>query len=487
MSVSPDGIIIVGAILVFVSILVTRASSRFGIPTLLLFLLVGMLFGSDGLGVQFYDAKLAQFIGMISLSIILFTGGMDTKIVEIRPILVKGILLSTIGVLLTAVITGVFIYFLTQSELTSVKFSLIVSLLLASTMASTDSASVFSILRNQRMGLKNHLKPLLELESGSNDPMAYMLTITLIQLVKSDTLDVWHLVFFFLLQFVLGGIMGLVLGRTTIFIINRIKISYQSLYPLLLSSLIFITFALTNVLGGNGYLAVYIVGIMVGNFHVKKKKEMNSFLESLTMLSQIVMFLSLGLLVVPHEMIRMIPISVLISVFMMLVARPISVMLCLLPYRDMSRKAKIFVSWVGLRGAVPIIFATYPVVANVEGANHIFNIVFVITLLSLILQGTTIPKVAKWLKIDRPLKEKKNNFGVELPEELNTHLLEMELTDEMLLSGNTLSVMDIPPKTLVMLVKRGEIFLVPNGSIELRAGDKLLIISENEQLSMFTA
>ena len=475
-----ENILLIGAVLIFCSILISKTGYRFGIPTLLLFLLVGMVFGSDGLGLQFNSASDAQFIGMMALSIILFTGGMDTKLQDIRPVLTQGILLSTVGVLMTTLLTGSFIYFL--SSLTSMDFSLslLTCMLLAATMSSTDSASVFNLLRSQKMNLKENLRPMLELESGSNDPMAYMLTIALIQVVASGSdLQIGAVVKDLLVQFFFGSVIGFAFGKFSVWLINKINLSNASLYPILLLSLVFITFTTTDLLKGNGYLAVYIAGVVVGNTRLVFRKEVDTFMNGLTWLFQIIMFLSLGLLVNPHEMLDVVVVALLIAVFMILVARPLSVFACLLPFHSMSNRARFFVSWVGLRGAVPIIFATYPVVADIPGSHQIFNIVFFITLLSLIFQGMTISMGARMLHLDLPQEKEGNEFGVELPEEIDSQLMDLTLTPEMLERGNRLADMDIPKGTLVMLVKRGNEFIIPNGQVELYVGDKLLFISEN--------
>lgn len=476
-----ENILLIGSILLFVSIVVGKTGYRFGVPALLLFLLVGMLFGSDGLGLQFHNAKIAQFIGMVALSVILFSGGMDTKFKEIRPILSPGIVLSTVGVFLTALFTGLFIWYLSGMSWTNIHFPLITSLLLASTMSSTDSASVFAILRSQKMNLKHNLRPMLELESGSNDPMAYMLTIVLIQFIQSDGMGTGNIIGSFIIQFLVGAAAGYILGKLAILILNKINIDNQSLYPILLLSFVFFTFAITDLLRGNGYLAVYIAGMMVGNHKITFRKEIATFMDGLTWLFQIIMFLMLGLLVNPHEMIEVAVVALLIGVFMIVIGRPLSVFLCLLPFRKITLKSRLFVSWVGLRGAVPIIFATYPVVANVEGSNMIFNIVFFITIVSLIVQGTSVSFVARLLHMSTPLEKTGNDFGVELPEEIDTDLSDMTITMEMLNEADTLKDMNLPKGTLVMIVKRGDEFLIPNGTLKLHVGDKLLLISEKNK------
>lgn len=354
--ITAENILLVGSVLIFTSILISKTGYRFGIPTLLLFLLVGMAFGSDGLGIQFNSASDAQFIGMMALSIILFSGGMDTRYSDIKPVLKQGILLSTVGVLVTTLLTGLFIYFLSNHTQANIELTLLVSLLLAATMSSTDSASVFSLLRSQRMNLKYNLRPMLELESGSNDPMAYMLTIVLIQVIGSGSnFDIVIILKDLFLQFLFGGVLGYAFGKFSVWLINKIELSNSSLYPILLLSIIFITFTLTDLVKGNGYLAVYIAGMIVGNARLAYRKETNTFMNGLTWLFQIIMFLTLGLLVNPHEMIDIAVTALLIGIFMILIARPVSVFLCLLPFKGISNKARIFISWVGLRGAVPII------------------------------------------------------------------------------------------------------------------------------------
>lgn len=316
-----ENILLVGAILILSSILISKTGYRFGIPTLLLFLIVGMLFGSDGLGLQFNDASDAQFIGMIALSIILFTGGMDTKIKDIRPILPQGILLSTIGVLITTVLTGGFIYLLSSYTSTNIALPLLTCLLLAATMSSTDSASVFNLLRSQNMNLKENLRPILELESGSNDPMAYMLTIALMQVIASGSdLHLGWIAKDLFIQFFFGSLIGFVMGKLSVRLINKIGLSNSSLYPILLLSMVFIIFTTTSLLNGNGYLAVYIAGVIVGNSRLVFRKEIDTFMNGLTWLFQIVMFLSLGLLVNPHEMLDVAFVAILIAIFMILIA-----------------------------------------------------------------------------------------------------------------------------------------------------------------------
>jgi cell volume regulation protein A len=440
-----------------------------------------MLFGSDGLGLQFNSVQDAQFIGMMALSIILFTGGMDTKFSDIRPVMTQGVILSTLGVVLTTALTGGFIFLLSWWGGWGIEMPLLTCLLLAATMASTDSASVFSLLRSQNINLKQNLRPMLELESGSNDPMAYMLTIVIIQIIGSrDSMDLVMVAKDLVVQFVVGGALGFAMGKCAVWLTNRINLLNSSLYPILLLSLVFITFTITDTIDGNGYLAVYICGLVVGNTKLVFRKEVNTFMNGLTWLFQIIMFITLGLLVNPHELLDVALIAVLVGLFMIVFARPISVFACLLPFKEMTNRARLFVSWVGLRGAVPIIFATYPVIAQVDGSKQIFNIVFFITLLSLVIQGMSITQMARWLKLDLPAEKEGNDFGVELPDEIDSQLSDMTLVAEDLAGGNRLVDLHLPKGQLVMIVKRGSEFLIPNGQMELKVGDKLLLITEGK-------
>lgn len=475
-----ENVLLIGAIIWLVSILLSKTGYRFGVPVLLVFLIVGMLFGVDGVGIKFDSYKHAQIIGMLALTIILFSGGMDTKFSDIKPILGPGIVLSTLGVLLTTVFTGLFIFGVSQVFSNIISIPLTVALLLAATMSSTDSASVFNILRSQKMGLRNRLQPLLEFESGSNDPMAYMLTIVMIQIVQagggSESVNVWMIILKFFVQFGFGMGAGYLLARLFVWVINVINLQNKSLYPIMMLGFIFFIFSFTEHIGGNGYLAVYIAGIVMGNSKLTENKSISSFLDGLVWLVQIIMFLILGLLVNPHEMLTIAVPAIIIGVFVIFVGRPLAVFLCLAPFKRISLRAKVFVSWVGLRGAAPIIFATYPVVEGVKGASIIFNIVFFITLVSLIIQGTTIPKVAKWLKLSTEKDDTPENFGVDIPEELNTILQLQVVRQEAYLRDYKLE-----EGTLVMLVERNQKYIVPNGKLYLKKGDKLLLISTKDE------
>jgi len=483
MNITIELFLLIASILLFFSLIVGKSGYRFGVPVLLLFLFIGFAAGSDGLGLQFGSPKIAQYIGVFALNIILFSGGMDTRFSEIKPIAVKGIVLATVGVLLTALITGLFIYWLTNSIIHSVTFSLLESLLLASVMSSTDSASVFAILRSKGLSLKENLRPLLELESGSNDPMAFMLTIVLIQLLQTPDLSGWEIALMFSKQLIIGALGGFLIGKMAVKLINRINLDNDALYSVLLLTVMFFLFGFTDFIGGNGYLAVYAGGLMIGNHRFVHKRSTLKFFDGLTWLFQIVMFLTLGLLVNPSELIPVAGVGILIGFFMILFSRPISVFLSLLPFKNMSFKARLFTSWVGLRGAVPIIFATYPWISEVPNAKMIFNIVFFITILSLVVQGTTVSGMAHLLKLSLPVPPKRQlkEFDVEFSDEIKSAMCEITVNDEMLKNGRRVMDVSMPDKTLLVMVKRSKKYFIPRGNTQLEKGDSLLIITDDEE------
>ena len=476
---NPEAILLVASIIFFFSIIAGKAGFRFGLPALLLFLGVGMLFGSDGLGIQFSNPSAAQFIGMLALSIILFSGGMDTKMSEIKPIATEGVVLATVGVLLTTLITGGFIYYVFLWSTGYETLTVAESMLMAAVMSSTDSASVFSILRSKGVYLKQRLRPTLELESGSNDPMAYMLTLLIIAYIQVGGMNLQEAVLQLLVQLSVGAIAGFLLGKLAVLMINKINMDNESLYPILLLTTAFFTFSATTLCKGNGYLAVYIAGLVVGNAKIVHKKSMGTFFDGFAWLWQIVMFLTLGLLVNPHELLPVAPVGLLVGVFMILIARPATIFLCLLPFKNFTTKGKLYISWVGLRGAVPIIFATYPWIAGVDHGVMIFNIVFFVTLISLLFQGMSLSWVARKLGLTEPLPEKEDNFGIELTEDVGSTLREVLCTEELLQRGRHIRELSLPEGTLVIMIKRGDRYIVPNGSLELMLGDRLLLMIHN--------
>lgn len=475
MNLTIENILLVGSLLLFISTIAGKTSYKYGVPVLILFLAIGMLAGADGIGgIYFDDPKIAQFIGIISLNFILFSGGLDTNWKAVKPILKEGIVLSTLGVLLTAVSLGTFVWFLTD-------FTIYESMLLGSIVSSTDAAAVFSILRSKNIALKTNLRPTLELESGSNDPMAYVLTLAFLTLVMNQDAGVASIIPLFLQQMFLGAIAGFIFGKLSKNIINRIKLGFEGLYPVLVISLMFITFSATDFIGGNGFLAIYICAVFLGNQDLIHKNTILKMYDGLAWLMQIVLFLTLGLLVFPHEIVPFIGTGLIISLFLIFIARPVSVMLSLAFFK-MKMRRRIYISWVGLRGAVPIVFATYPLLAGIEKADMIFNIVFFISLTSVLIQGTTLSVVAKWLNVALPDEEKKilekDKLILNIPK---SAMKKYKIQPDYDAVGKQIVDLDFPSDTIIAMIKRDGKYHLPNGSTTIEANDILIVLSESQE------
>ena len=475
MNLTIENILLIGSLLLFVSIVVGKTSYKFGVPTLLLFLAIGMLAGSDGIGkINFDSPQMAQFIGIVSLNFILFSGGLDTNWTSVRPILREGLVLSTLGVLLTAVTLGIFVWFVTD-------FTIYESMLLGSIVSSTDAAAVFSILRSKSLALKTNLRPTLELESGSNDPMAYVLTIAFLSLVINQDQSAFSIIILFVQQMVVGGIAGLVFGRLSKFLINNIKLDFEGLYPVLVIALMFITFSATDAIGGNGFLAIYICAVYLGNQVLIHKKTILKMYDGLAWLMQIVLFLTLGLLVFPSQVFPYMGIGLLISLFLIIVARPVSVFLSLMFFK-MKLRRRFYISWVGLRGAVPIVFATYPLLAGIDKANMIFNIVFFISVTSVLIQGTTLSLVAKWLHVALPEKAKPitefEKLVLDLPK---SSLQEFEILPDFQAVNKRIVDLKFPKSAFIIMIKRNGEFIRPGGSTIIEANDNLMVLADSSE------
>lgn len=475
MTLTIENILLVGSILLFLSVIAGKTSYRFGVPTLILFLTIGMLAGSDGIGeISFDDPKAAQFIGIVSLNFILFSGGLDTNWKSVKPILWQGILLSTAGVMITATVVGIFVWLITD-------FTIYESMLLGSIVSSTDAAAVFSILRSKSLALKTNLRSTLELESGSNDPMAYVMTIAFLGLVVNQDQPFYTVFPLVLQQMAIGGIAGFLFGKLSKLVINSIRLDFEGLYPVLAIAMMFITFSVTDFVGGNGFLAIYSCAVYIGNQDLIHKKTIMKMYDGLAWLMQIVLFLTLGLLVYPTEIVPVIGVGLLISVFLILVARPVAVLLSLLPFRMQIRR-RFYISWVGLRGAVPIVFATYPLLAGIEKADMIFNVVFFISVTSVLIQGTTLSVVAKWLHVSIPEKVKPLNpteaFLAEYPK---TAMREITLQPDCKMIGKKIVDLAFPKQAIIAMIKRNEKYITPNGSTELFPGDTLIVLSDSEE------
>ncbi|MGQ9502721.1 MAG: potassium/proton antiporter [Anaerolineae bacterium] len=469
-------IILVAALLLLLGVLASRASHRLGIPALLVFLVIGMLAGSDGPGgIYFDDHWLARLLGSVALAYILFAGGLDTSWSTVRPIWKQSALLSTIGVVLTAILLGAFAHLV-------LKFPLLHSLLLGAIVSSTDAAAVFSILRSRDVRLRGNLEPLLELESGSNDPMAVFLTIGFTQLLDNPSASLVGLLPQFFVQFTLGGLLGFGAGKLMVWLINHLRLQAEGLYPVLSFANVSLIFGITSVLGGNGFLAVYLAGITMGNHNFLHRRSLTRFHDGLAWLMQIVMFLVLGLLVFPSRLITIAIPGMSVAFFLIIVARPLSVLLTLSPF-SMSLADKVMIAWVGLRGAVPIVLATFPLLAEVSYAQTLFDLVFFVVLSSVLIQGTTIPTVARWLGVDVAIRA--HNTALiheEFVDRCGGELSEIRLEKGSLAVGRRIVDLDLPPDALVVLIKRDGEFIIPRGSVTLEAEDQILIAAGAEAL-----
>ena len=469
-----DIIFIIGAALVLIAVMVSKISDRFGVPVLLLFIVLGMLAGSDGVGgIYFNDPELAQWITTICLAIILFSGGVDTEWKSVKPLFKEGILLATLGVAITAGVLSYFTHLI-------MKLNWPESLLIGAIASSTDAAAVFALLRAKGVSLKGHLKPLLELESGSNDPMAIFLTIGIIQWMQNQITSPADLVLLFVMQMGIGFLVGWVMSKLSLLLINRLKLGYDGLYPVLAFALVFLTFGVATLLKGSGFLAVYVLGLFLGKSDFLHKRSLLRFFDGSAWLMQIALFITLGLLVFPSQIKPVVVPGLLISLALIFIARPVAVFITLIPFKY-SLREKTFISWVGLRGAVPVVLATFPLVAKIHSANLIFNLVFFIVITSVVLQGTLIPQVARWLKVDKPLPaEKVAPFEVMTGKGLKGALREIKIKDDASSIGKAIYELQLPLEYLIMLISRDGEFIQPNGSTVIERGDVLISLSEDE-------
>ena len=478
-----DNLLLLASVLVFVAVLITKVGVKLGAPSLLLFLLLGMAVGREGLGLNFEDYEIAESIGHFAMTVILFTGGFETILHETKPVMKKGIMLSTVGICITVILTGFFIYFATGRIIADTGVSILACFLVAAVMSSTDSTSVFSVLNGKRLRLRSNLAPLLELESGSNDPVAYVLTILMVKFMTEPSLQglsswVGALagIIVVLIQILVGVAVGFGVGFGAKWLLSKIRLENNSLMGILVLSTGFFANGLASLLGGQGLLSIYIAAVIISNkADIPRKKEIAKFFDGITWIMQLAMFLILGLLARPSSMVQVALPAILTGLFLLFVARPASVFLTLAPFKGVKFKEKLFVSWVGLKGAGPILFALYPVVHEVQGAGDIFNVVFIVSLMSLILQGMSLTPVAKWLNLSYPEDPEVESFGMELPEEMGM-LSDHIVTPDDLSAGKTLRELHLPHGIRVMMVKREGKFLVPHGSMELMEGDHLIIV-----------
>lgn len=465
-----------GAILLLLGIFASKLSSRLGIPAMVLFMGVGMLAGSEGPGGILMDNPLlVQSVGVFALSYILFAGGLDTDWRQIKPVVSEGFVLSTIGVGVTAFLVGWFVH-------GALGFSWLEGMLLGSIVSSTDAAAVFAVLRSRNVHLKGNLKPLLELESGSNDPMAVLLTTTMILLLNNPTYNMLKLVPHIFWQMVIGAAVGYLLGKGSVLLINRLRLDYEGLYSVLTLTSVPLIYAVASMLKSNGFLAVYIAGLVMGNSAFVQKKSLLRFHDGLAWLMQIVMFTVLGLQVFPSHLIPVILSGLMVAAFLIIVARPLSVMLGL-SFSRLTLNEKGLVSWVGLRGSVPIVLATFPLVAGVDKAETIFNLVFFIVLTSAILQGSSIPMVARLLKVgaDGPTKPFSQPDSEALAD-ISKKIQELHVPAHSPVVGKQLVEISLPKDVLVVYILRDDDYLIPHGNSVIAAGDQLFVLADAKAL-----
>lgn len=475
-------VILAIAILLLLGVMASKASYKLGIPALLLFLVIGMLAGSEGFGgIEFDDPQAAQTLGIVALAYILFAGGLDTRWRSIRPVLGAAAALASVGVILTALIVGLAAFWLFDP-------SLMEALLFGAIVSSTDAAAVFMVLRSKALHLRGRLKPLLELESASNDPMAVLLTIGLIDLLMQPDTAWFNLVSFFALQVLVGGAIGVGVGRLLAFVLNRLHLEYEGLYPVVTLSAVLLTYGATAALGGSGFLAVYLVGLVVGKYDFVHKRSLIRFHDGIAWLMQIAMFLVLGLLVFPSRLLPVAAMALALSLVLIFIARPVAVFLTLLFYK-MPLNEKGFISWVGLKGAVPIVLATFPLIEGVPQADLIFNIVFFAVLTSVLIQGTTISLAARLLRV-----EEKPEPAVPTPEPdiaweppsvsaPASRQQEIHLPTNSPAAGKQIVEVGFPSNALVIALQRDDRTMVPTGSTTLLPGDRLVMVIEDEAVN----
>jgi potassium/hydrogen antiporter len=477
MTITIELVLLVAAVLLILSVVSSTASNRLGVPTLILFLLIGMLAGSDGPGgIPFNDADLALSVGTIALAFILFSGGLDTEWRRIRPVLRPALLLANVGVLISTVLIGAFAALV-------LGFGWLKGFLIGAIVSSTDAAAVFAVMRTGNVNLEGDLEPLIELESGSNDPIAVFLTAGLTGLLTDASASIWGLVPQFVVQMTLGALGGYLCGRLAVVAINRLRLQQDGLYAVLTVAFVLLTFGATTTVGGNGFLAVYVAGVVMGNHTFLHKRSLLRFHDGLAWLMQIGMFLTLGLLVFPSQLPAVAGMGLALAVFVLLVARPLSVWAALIG-SGLHLKAKLMVSWAGLRGAVPIVLATFPLLAGVDGAQTIFNLVFFIVLASVLVQGTSIGRVARWLGVQDATPHEYHYPLEFVPDiSLESTLVELIVSPDSAARGKSIMQLGLSDGALVVLLRRGDEKIIPSGGTLLQAGDRVLLLASDEALS----
>lgn len=461
-------------LLLLISVFASKTMSKFGLPLLLIFILVGMLAGSEGPGgIIFNNAGLTQILGTFALIFILYSGGLSTHLENVAGIWKPGVVLASAGVMISTLIMALLIQFIMD-------WSFLSSALLGATISSTDAAAVFGILKTRKLGLKPQLQSLLELESGSNDPMAVFLTLSLIQVLLAPQDFSWSQVgMSFFIQMSLGGLAGWFLGQGLVKIINWLDLEFEGLYPVLSIAGVVCIYSFTEFCGGNGFLSVYVAGLSMGNEKYISKKTLGVFHDGLAWLMQVGMFITLGLLVNPSEMLPVMVPGIFISLALMFLARPISTLLSLLPFRFHLREIW-FLSWGGLRGAVPIILATYLLVESVPNSQQMFNLIFFIVVITMLVQGSSMGIMARWMKVQQSLKEQRK-----LPFKSRHHhseFIEFFIGSQSPVIGKTIFQLHLPKDVLVVLIHRNGQEFIPRGNTNIEKFDRLVCLSAKSSI-----
>lgn len=464
------------SILVILAILVTRLTKNYGVPALILFLGLGMLAGSDGPGgIEFDNAPLAQAIGTIALIFILFSGGLETKFESVKKGYKSAFSLASIGVIITAGLSGVFLHFVAGYD-----FKL--SLLIGSVIASTDAAAVFSVLRAKDLGLRGDLQPVLEIESGSNDPMAIFLTVMMISVLTIPEKPLYDYLLLLVLQFGIGAVTGLAGGRFITWIINRLDFLSPGFYPVFVLACALGIYSGTALISGSGFLAVYIAGIVANYYEYQHKTNTTRFFEGLAWLSQIGMFITLGLLIFPTRLVDVAPIGIVFALFLMFIARPLAVSISLM-FSEYSLREKVFISWGGLRGAVPVILATFVLTANVEGGGLVFNLVFFVVILSALGQGWTLPYAAKLFKVSAEKNlTKKVLIDLETGRGDDKTLFDLFVQPGAPAVGQKIVELGLPKEVLIVLIERKGKYVIPSGSTRISEDDLVILLVDKHQI-----
>ena len=458
-------LMIICALVLLICITSTKILYKFGVPILLIFIVLGMLFGSDGLiGIQFNDFELASKICTIALIFIMFYGGFGTNWKMAKPVAIPSVFLSTLGVIFTAVLTGLFCFLV-------FKITLLEGLLIGAIVGSTDAASVFTILRSQKLNLKGSIASMLELESGSNDPCAYMFTIIVLRLMDGG--EYVNIVSMISKQIIVAIVISIILAKLSILLLRHNKFEIEGFYPIFITAIAVLSYSLSEYFSGNGYLSVYITGILIGNANIQNKDSIFQFFDGISWFMQIMLFFLLGLLAFPSKIPAVMLKGVLISIFMILVARPVAIFSILSLFK-VPIKEKVFISWVGIRGAASIVFAILAITYNISINNDIFHIIFFIALFSVAVQGTVIPRLAKKLDLIDNNESVLKTFN-DYKEHSSARLVEFTVDKNSIIANKTIKDSNIPKDILIVMIKRNEYVFVPNGSTKIIPGDVLVL------------